>query len=228
VTPVTEILAPGPDGRPRCWWGVGGGDLYLHYHDEEWGRPVTEDRRLFEMLVLEGFQAGLSWSTILRKREAFRVAFAGFDPAAVAAFGEVDVNRLLGDAGIVRHRGKTEAAVANGRAALEVVAEAGSLAAYFWPWAVGAGPAPRSSGDIPAETAQSRALSRDLKRRGFSFVGPTIVYAFMQAVGLVDDHAAGCIERSGVEAERRPLLRQFGIAPASGRGRRGRVPTAGG
>jgi len=218
VTPVTDILAPGPDGRPRCWWGVGGGDLYLRYHDEEWGRPVTEDRRLFEMLVLEGFQAGLSWSTILRKREAFRAAFAGFEPGEVAAFGEADVNGLLGDAGIVRHRGKIEAAVANGRAALKTVAEAGSLAAYLWPWAVGAGPAPRSTGDIPAETAQSRALSRDLKRRGFSFVGPTIVYAFMQAVGLVDDHAAGCIVRSGVEAARQPVLRQFGIAPASGRG----------
>ncbi|HSQ36581.1 MAG TPA: DNA-3-methyladenine glycosylase I [Acidimicrobiia bacterium] len=207
---MTEILAPGPDGRLRCWWGVGSDDLYLRYHDDEWGRPVTDDRRLFEMLVLEGFQAGLSWSTILRKREAFQTAFAGFEPASVAAFGEGEVERLVGDPRIVRHRGKIEAAVANARAALKVVAEEGSLAAYFWPWASDGGPAPGSVGDIPGETAQSRALSRDLKRRGFSFVGPTIVYAFMQAVGLVDDHAAGCIVRRQVEQQRRPVLRGFG------------------
>jgi len=208
---VTEILAPGPDGRLRCWWGVGSDDLYLRYHDDEWGRPLTDDRRLFEMLVLEGFQAGLSWSTILRKREAFRAVFAGFEPASVAAFGESELERLVGDAGIVRHCGKIQAAVANARAALEVIAEAGSLATYFWPWASGTGPAPASVGDIPAETAQSRALSRDLKRRGFSYVGPTIVYAFMQAVGLVDDHAEGCVVRAGVEDQRRPVLRRFGF-----------------
>ncbi len=210
---MTDIVAPGPDGRLRCWWGVGGGEAYLRYHDEEWGRPVTDDRCLFEMLVLEGFQAGLSWSTILRKRPAFHAAFAGFDPAAVAAFGEGEVRRLLGDAGIVRHRGKIEAAKANARCALEVIGEVGSLAAYFWPRAVGAAPAPRSASDIPAETAESKALSRDLKRRGFSFVGPTIVYAFMQAVGLVDDHAERCVVRRQVEEQRRPVLRRFGVVP---------------
>ncbi len=214
---MTDILAPGPDGRLRCWWGVGSDETYLRYHDEEWGRPVTEDRRLFEMLVLEGFQAGLSWSTILRKREAFRAAFAGFDPASVAAFGERDVERLLGDAGIVRHRGKIEAAVANARAGLAVIAEAGSLAGYFWPWAVGAGPRRARSATSLPRPRSPRALSRDLKRRGFSFVGPTIVYAFMQAVGLADDHAEGCIVRARVEAQRRPILRRFGITPASGR-----------
>lgn len=207
---MTGILAPGPDGRPRCWWGVGSDDLYLRYHDEEWGRPVMEDRRLFEMLVLEGFQAGLSWSTILRKREAFRAAFAGFDLTAVARFGEVEAARLLEDPGIVRHRGKIEAAVGNARAALRLVEEAGSLEAYLWPWAPSATNAPRSAADIPAETPESRALSRDLRHRGFSFVGPTIVYAFMQAVGLVDDHAEGCLVRPAVEEQRRAVLRRGG------------------
>jgi DNA-3-methyladenine glycosylase I len=215
---VTEILAPGPDGRLRCWWGVGSDDLYLRYHDDEWGRPVTDDRRLFEMLLLEGFQAGLSWATILRKREAFRAAFAGFDPAAVAAFGQGDVERLLGDAGIVRHRGKIEAAVANAGAALKVIDEAGSLAAYFWPRAMVAAPAPRELGDIPAETPESRSLRPARNRRGFSFVGPTIVYAFMQAVGLADDHADGCVVRAEAEALREPMLRRWGIAPVRGTG----------
>lgn len=203
---MTEILAPGPDGRLRCWWGVGGGEAYLRYHDLEWGRPVTDDRHLFEMLVLEGFQAGLSWATILRKREAFSAAFCGFDPARVAAFGEADVARLLGDAGIVRHRGKIEAAIGNAVRALEVAAEFGSLAAYFWPHAVAGAAAPQGLVDLAAETPGSRLLSRDLKRRGFSFVGPTIVYSFMQAVGLVNDHAAGCVVRPEAEAERQPVL----------------------
>ena len=223
---MTDLLAPGPDGRLRCWWGVGSDERYLHYHDEEWGRPATEDGRLFEMLILEGFQAGLSWSTILRKREAFRAAFAGFDAASVAAFGERDVERLLGDAGIVRQRGKIGAAVANARAALAVVAEVGSLAGYFWPWAVGATPARGWRGEILAEAPQSKGLSRDLKRRGFSFVGPTIVYAFMQAVGLVDDHVEGCVVRARVETQRRPVLRRYGITPASGRP--SRLPPSGG
>lgn len=203
---MSDILAPGPDGRPRCWWGVGGGEKYLRYHDDEWGRPATDDRHLFEMIVLEGFQAGLSWATILRKREAFRAAFAGFEMGAVAAFGEADVARLLGDAGIVRHRGKIEAAIGNARRALEVTAEAGSLWAYFRPHALVGAPAPVSIAGLPAETPGSRALSRDLKRRGFSFVGPTIVYSFMQAVGLVDDHAAGCVVRAEAEAERVAVL----------------------
>ncbi len=212
---MTEILAPGPDGRLRCWWGVGGGDAYLRYHDDEWGRPATDDRHLFEMLILEGFQAGLSWLTILRKREAFRTAFAGFDAERVAAFGEADVDRLLGDAGIVRHRGKIEAAIGNARRSLEVAGEFGSLAAYFWPHALAGGVGPRSIAELPAETLEARALSRELKRRGFSFVGPTIVYSFMQAVGLVDDHAAGCALRARAEEERRPVLARFGIEPGA-------------
>lgn len=209
---MTNILAPGPDGRLRCWWGVGGGEAYLRYHDEEWGRPVTDDRRLFEMLTLEGFQAGLSWATILHKREAFRGAFAGFEIARVAAFGEADVVRLLGDAGIVRHRGKIEAAVGNARRALEVQAEFGSLAAYLRPHAVTPGAAPQTIADFPAETEGSRLLSLDLKRRGFSFVGPTIVYSFMQAVGLVNDHAAGCVVQAEAEAARAAL--RGGLRPA--------------
>lgn len=206
---MTATLIPGPDGRLRCWWGVGGGDPYLLYHDEEWGRPVLDDRRLFEMLILEGFQAGLSWSTILRKREAFRSAFAGFELGAVAGYGEDDVARLLGDAGIVRHRGKIEAAVGNARCAQSLIEEHGSLAAFFWPRAVVGAPAPRAMADIPAETPESRALSRDLKARGFSFLGPTIVYAFMQAVGLVNDHVRGCLVRTAVERERRDVFRSL-------------------
>jgi DNA-3-methyladenine glycosylase I len=204
---MSDILAVGPDGRPRCWWGVGG-DRYLRYHDEEWGRPVTDDRGLFEMLTLEGFQAGLSWSTILNKREAFRDAFCGFDLERVAGFGERDVVRLLGDAGIVRHRGKIEAAVGNAGAALGIISEFGSLAAYLWPHGAAAA-APGTMGAIPAETPASRGLSRDLKRRGLRFVGPTIVYAFMQAVGLVNDHVAGCVVREEVEARRLPVLRRY-------------------
>ncbi|MBN2113938.1 MAG: DNA-3-methyladenine glycosylase I [Acidimicrobiia bacterium] len=206
MSAVTDILAPGPDGRPRCWWGVGGGEAYVHYHDEEWGRPVADDRRLFEMLALEGFQAGLSWSTILRKRESFREAFAGFDPQRVAAFGEGAVARLLGDAGIVRHRGKIEAAIGNARAALEVMARFGSLQAYFRPHAQWRVAGPGSIAELVAETTESGALSRDLKRRGFTFVGPTIVYSFMQAVGLVNDHAAGCVVREEAETQRRTVL----------------------
>lgn len=209
---MTDILAPGPDGRLRCWWGVGGGEAYLRYHDEEWGRPVTDDRRLFEMLTLEGFQAGLAWSTILHKREAFRSAFSGFEPERVAAFGPADVARLLGDAGIVRHRGKIEAAVRNACRALEVQAEFGSLAAYLRPHAVIPGAAPQAIADLPAQTPGSQALSRDLKRRGFSFVGPTIVYSFMQAVGLVNDHAAGCVMQAEAEEARAAL--RGGLRPA--------------
>jgi DNA-3-methyladenine glycosylase I len=206
---MTEILAPGPDGELRCWWGVGGRDAYLRYHDDEWGRPVTDERHLFEMLTLEGFQAGLSWATILRKRDALRAAFAGFFPEQVAAFGEADVARLLGDAGIVRHRGKIAAAIGNAGRSLEMAAEFGSLAAYFWSHAVAGGPGPQSIADLPAETLESRTLSRDLKKRGFSFVGPTIVYSFMQAVGLVDDHAAGCAVRERAETERRAVVARF-------------------
>jgi DNA-3-methyladenine glycosylase I len=164
--------------------------LYVAYHDEEWGTPSHDDRHLFELLVLEGAQAGLSWSTILRKREGYRRAFAGFDAARVARFGAADVERLMADASIVRNRAKIEAAIANARATLEL----GSLGAYLWDFAGGAPRvnAWRTMAEIPAETPESRALSRELKRRGFRFVGPTICYAFMQAVGLVNDHTVDC------------------------------------
>jgi DNA-3-methyladenine glycosylase I len=180
--------------RVRCAWVPAGNALYVAYHDEEWGVPVHDDRRLFELLVLEGAQAGLSWSTILRKRPGYRAAFAGFDPAAVARFGKADVERCLADPGIVRNRLKVEAAIANARATLAVQEELGSLDAYLWGF-VGGSPRvnrPRTLAEVPAETPESRALSKDLKRRGFRFVGPTIVYAFMQAAGLVDDHTVDC------------------------------------
>jgi DNA-3-methyladenine glycosylase I len=191
------------DGRRRCPWGASTPD-YRRYHDEEWGRPVTDDRGLFERIVLEGFQSGLSWLTILRKREAFRAAFADFEPDAVAAFGARDVRRLLADAGIVRHRGKVEAAVANARAtvALDV-----SLTELVWSHAPrGRRRAPRAPGDLPALTPASTALARELKRRGFRFVGPTTAYAAMQACGLVNDHLVGCWVRADVERERRAAL----------------------
>lgn len=184
----------GEDGVFRCWW-AGSDALYVAYHDEEWGFPVRDDTRLFEKLSLEGFQAGLSWLTILRKRENFRRAFAGFDIAAVAAFDERDVERLLGDAGIVRHRGKIESTINNAGRALELMEEFGSLATYLWSHAPEPGPAPRTVHDIPALTAASTDLSKDLKRRGWSFIGPTTVYAFMQAMGLVNDHVVGCETR---------------------------------
>ena len=179
---------------PRCGWVVNSDPLYLAYHDEEWGTPSHDDHHLFEMLVLEGAQAGLSWSTILHKREGYRRAFAGFDPAMVARFDDADVARLLADSGIVRNRLKIESAIANARAVLEVTSQRGSLDAYVWSFVGGAPKSPgwQRTGEIPAETEDSQALSRDLKRRGFRFVGPTVCYAFMQAVGLVNDHIVGC------------------------------------
>ena len=171
----------------RCWW-CGDDPLYVAYHDEEWGRPVHDDRALFEKLCLEGFQAGLSWLTILRKRERFREVFAGFDPARVAAFGQADVERLMGDAGIVRNRAKIEATIGNARAMLDLE----SLDALAWSYAPEPGAAPRGPSDIPAQTPESKALSKELLRRGFRFVGPTTVYAFMQSMGLVNDHVADC------------------------------------
>ena len=172
----------------RCGWAAGD-PLYLAYHDAEWGRPLHGDDALFELLSLEGFQAGLSWLTILRKREAFRAAFAGFRIAAVADFGDADVERLLGDAGIVRNRAKLEATIGNARAALALPA---GLDELVWSFAPPPRPRPRSLAAVPAETPESTALSKELRARGFRFVGPTIVYAFMQAGGLVDDHVAGC------------------------------------
>jgi DNA-3-methyladenine glycosylase I len=188
------------DGRRRCPWAASTPE-YVAYHDEEWGRPVTDDRGLYERLVLEGFQSGLSWLTILRKRDNFRAAFAGFEIEAVAGFGEDDVERLLGDAGIVRHRGKIEAAIANARAAAELDVP---LAELVWAHAPrGRRRAPRTLADVPAVTPESTALSKELKRRGFRFVGPTTAYAAMQACGVVNDHLAGCWVRAGVERLRR-------------------------
>ena len=207
---MAPTLATFPDGGRRCSWCAAAPE-YVAYHDEEWGRPVTDDVRLFEKLCLEGFQAGLSWLTILRKRPAFRRAFAGFEPAAVARFGARDVARLLADEGIVRHRGKIEAAIGNARALAALVEAEGSLARLAWRHEPPASARPRRV--TPAalrglsETAESRALSRALKGYGFRFVGPTTVYAFMQAMGLVDDHLEGCQARAGVEAARRRLVR---------------------
>ena len=189
---------------PRCAWagavGTRPDPLMVDYHDREWGVPVTDDLELFERLTLEGFQAGLSWSTILRKREAFRVAFRGFDPAVVAAFGPADRERLLADPGIVRNRAKVDATIGNAARFVEVVAESGSFAAYLAGQVPGPAmllPPTASAGDVPPRTPVSDALSADLRRRGFGFVGSTIVYALMQSIGLVDDHLPGCFRYRG-------------------------------
>lgn len=194
----------------RCSW-PGEDPLYVRYHDEEWGRPVTDDTRLFEKICLEGFQAGLSWITILRKRENFRKAFSGFDPEAVARFTAKDVQRLLKDEGIIRHRGKIESTINNAKRALTLINEKGSLASYFWAWEPAAAERP---GTVTRETllamttsAQSVAMSKDLKKRGWSFVGPTTSYAFMQAMGLVNDHVHDCGVRADVERARTRLKR---------------------
>jgi DNA-3-methyladenine glycosylase I len=214
-------LVAGDDGRRRCWWGASAPD-YLPYHDREWGFPVADDQRLFEKICLEGFQAGLSWLTILRKREAFRRAFDGFDFGAVARFGPRQVERLLGDPGIVRHRGKIEATIQNARCACQLVDEAGSLAAYVWRFEPPPASRParltREAIAQLARTPESTALSRDLKRRGWRFVGPTTVYAFMQAMGLVDDHLDGCWVRPEAERARRAFVRPAG--PPAARARR--------
>jgi len=187
------------DGCPRCAWvGAAAGDAeYLRYHDEEWGFPVKDDLRLFEKLSLEGFQSGLSWRTILNKRPAFRAAFAGFDFNKVAKFREKDVERLLQDAGIVRHRGKIEAVINNAQRAVELVAETGTLAAYIWRFEA----APLKKPEYATETDASRALSKDLKTRGWKFVGPTTMHAFMQSMGMLNDHSLGCITRERVAAQ---------------------------
>ena len=207
---LDDGLVVGADGRVGCWWAGADAD-YRRYHDEEWGRPVTNDVRLFEKLCLEGFQAGLSWLTILRKREAFRQAFAGFDPAVVAGFGPDDEARLLADPAIVRNRAKISATINNAARALELIESEGSLAAYVWRFEPVAADRParldQASLATLAHTAASKALSRDLKRRGWRFVGPTTVYAFMQAMGLVDDHLEGCWVRGEVEAARDALVR---------------------
>ena len=204
----------GPDGVVRCWW-CGDDPLYVAYHDREWGTPLRDERALFELLCLEGFQAGLSWITILRKRVSFREAFDGFDVARVARYGEADVLRLLADPGIVRHRGKITATIANAQA-VEAMREAGtSLKQIVWSHAPLARDVPLADrSQIPAETPESAALAKDLRRWGMRFVGPTTVYAFMQSAGLVDDHLEGC-HRSGVGgAARRREVRAAGQLPA--------------
>jgi len=193
------------DDKPRCFW-AGSDPLYIHYHDAEWGRPMADDNRLFEKLCLEGFQSGLAWITVLRKRERFREVFHGFEIARVARMDEADIERLVLDGGIIRHRGKIVSTINNARRALEVQAEYGSFAAYIWRFE----PQPEHRPDAltlealkaMTETDASRALSKDLRKRGFSFVGPTTCYAFMQAMGLVDDHIETCFCRAEVEAAR--------------------------
>jgi DNA-3-methyladenine glycosylase I len=206
-----DPLIIGDDGLSRCRWGDSPPD-YRHYHDSEWGFPVADDVGLFEKLALEGFQAGLSWLTILRKRENFRAAFDGFDFFVVARYGHDDVARLLADAGIVRHRGKIEAVINNAGRAIEMVAQEGSLAGFLW----GYEPAEATAALVQSESAASRALSAELKRRGWRFVGPTTVHSFLQAMGLVNQHHPGCAMAPRVDAARATFLRPAGT-PRPGR-----------
>jgi len=211
--PQPAGIVLGEDGIARCWW-CGDDPLYRRYHDLEWGRPVDDDQRLFEKLSLEGFQAGLSWLTILRKRENFRKAFKGFDIEAVARFGARSVDRLLADAGIVRNRAKIQATINNARRCLELLAEFDSLAAYVWRFEPGGRSRPAVLDHAAllqiADSPESKAMSRDLRRRGWSFVGPTTAYAFMEAMGLVNDHLDRCDIRTDVEKERRQFRRPPG------------------
>jgi DNA-3-methyladenine glycosylase I len=199
-------VVPADDGRKRCPWCVSAPE-YVAYHDEEWGRPVAADARIFEKICLEGFQSGLSWLTILRKREGFRRAFAGFVPEVVAEFGSADVERLLGDVSIVRHRGKIEAAVANARATLKAQDRHGSLAALVWSFEPPRRTrrAPTRLGELPTTTPESVALSNALRRLGFRYVGPTTAYAAMEALSLVNDHLSGCYVRNACEQDRRRI-----------------------
>ncbi|WP_308492621.1 DNA-3-methyladenine glycosylase I [Microbacterium terrisoli] len=190
LTRVSDSVVTGTDGRTRCAW-AGDDDDYRRYHDQEWGRPLHGDGALYEKMTLEGFQAGLSWITILRKRQRFREVFAGFDPAAVARFGQADIERLMADAGIVRNRAKIDAAIGNARL-VDAMTE-GELDALMWSFAPApGGPRPTELRLLPASTPESTAMSKELRRRGFRFVGPTTMYALMQSVGMVDDHVAGC------------------------------------
>jgi DNA-3-methyladenine glycosylase I len=196
--------------KPRCWW-CGDDALYVRYHDEEWGRPVTDDTRLFEKICLEGFQAGLSWITILRKRENFRKGFDQFDLKKISRYTEKDIARLLKDEGIVRHRGKIESVINNAARAIELQKEFGSLAAYFWSWESKIDERPKIF-DAPTlkamgKSATSAAISKDLKKRGWSFVGPTTIYAFMQAMGMVNDHVEDCHCRKEIEIARSKFKR---------------------
>jgi DNA-3-methyladenine glycosylase I len=198
--PAPDGIVVGTDGIPRCWW-PGSDPVYLDYHDREWGRPVADDTRLFEKICLEGFQSGLAWITILRKREGFRRAFAGFDPDLVARFTEADVERLVADAGIVRHRGKILSVINNARRMAAIRDEFGSLGALVWSFEADA-PVLRSRADARATSPESEALSKALRKRGWSFVGPTTMYAFLQSVGVVNDHLEGCAFRAACLADR--------------------------
>src|SRR5688572_31961872 len=199
-----SVTIPGPDGKPRCRWCAAAPE-FLHYHDTEWGFPVRDDRRLFEKLCLEGFQSGLSWRTILAKRENFRAAFHGFDIDRIARFGARDVKRLLGDAGIVRHRGKIEAVINNAQRARDLVKREGSLAAFIWRYEPDA--KKRARAQTVSTSAESLVLSKDLKKLGWAFVGPTTVYAFMQAMGLVNDLVEDCVIHRRVAKARRSFDR---------------------
>jgi DNA-3-methyladenine glycosylase I len=211
---MTETpIVVGPDGQARCWWGTSTDD-YMTYHDDEWGRPVTDDSRLYEKLVLEGFQSGLSWLTILRKRPAFRAAFADFNPEAVAEYDEHDVERLLGDAGIVRHRGKIEAAIKNAQAVVALQRSGQTLSRFVWGYA----PANPERDErvewkwaVPGLTATSKRLAKDLKSRGFVFIGPTTTYAFMQAMGLVNDHLPECHVYESVTTQQAKVRAKMGL-----------------
>jgi DNA-3-methyladenine glycosylase I len=202
MTSTSDWLRSIGDDSYRCWW-AGDDFQYQHYHDTEWGRPVLDDRALFEKLCLEGFQSGLSWLTILRKRENFRRAFGNFDIDTVAGFGASDIERLLGDAGIVRHRGKIEAVINNAGRAAEMIASGQSIAGHVWSFAstepFGRNGAPTHASGIPTTSPMATALSKDLKKRGWKFVGPTTVYSFMQSMGLVNDHVEGCFVRNECE-----------------------------
>ena len=203
-------LITGEDGITRCAWAGSSAD-YLDYHDNEWGHPVADDTRLFEKICLEGFQSGLSWITILRKRENFRKAFAGFDIPTVAKFGDKEIEELVQDAGIIRHRGKIKSVINNANRALEMQEEFGSLASYFWAQEPGESERPKvcvfATLRTLGKTERSTAISKDLKKRGWSFVGPTTVYAFMQAMGMVNDHLEGCYHRQVVEEKRAAFIR---------------------
>ena len=211
-----EGLIKGEDGKNRCWW-QGNDKLYADYHDDEWGRPVTDDTRLFEKICLEGFQAGLSWITILRKRENFRAGFDQFNIDKIIRYTGKDIERLMLDAGIVRHRGKIESVINNAMRAKELKKEFGSLAAYFWQWEpdLSERPARFTRDDIKAMAISktSIAISKDLKKRGWSFVGPTTIYAFMQAMGMVNDHLDGCHCRAEIEKIRKSFVRPLSGLP---------------
>jgi DNA-3-methyladenine glycosylase I len=199
-------LIIGEDGVQRCFW-AGPQEDYIVYHDEEWGNPVKDDTRLFEKICLEGFQSGLSWYTILSKRENFREAFHGFDIEKVAAMGEGDIERLVQNAGIIRHRGKIKSTINNAKRAVELIEEKGSLAKHFWSYEPQNLPVVTSMKDVPGKTDVSTIISRDLKKRGWSFVGPTTAYAFMQAMGMVNDHIKGCVCHERIEKARADFVR---------------------